>query len=57
MIRRFFARRLTALREAGISGERLIIDPGLGYFLGDTPGPSLTVLAVIAREGSAACGR
>ena len=46
-IRRFFDRRLTALREAGISGERLIIDPGLGYFLGDTPGPSLAALAGI----------
>ena len=37
-IRRFFDRRLAALREAGISAERLIIDPGLGYFLGHTPG-------------------
>jgi dihydropteroate synthase type 2 len=45
--RRFFAKRLAALRAAGISGDRLIIDPGLGYFLGSTPGPSLAALAGI----------
>jgi dihydropteroate synthase type 2 len=44
---RFFTRRLAALREAGIGGDRLIIDPGLGYFLGRTPGPSLAALARI----------
>jgi dihydropteroate synthase type 2 len=44
---RFFARRLDALRAAGIGSDRLIIDPGLGYFLGGTPGPSLAVLARI----------
>jgi dihydropteroate synthase type 2 len=52
---RFFAERLAALREAGISGDRLIIDPGLGYFLGSTPGPSLAALAGI-RELKAAFG-
>ena len=46
-IYRFFARRLDALRAAGIGSDRLIIDPGLGYFLGGTPGPSLAVLAGI----------
>jgi dihydropteroate synthase type 2 len=44
---RFFARRLAALQEAGIGRDRLVIDPGLGYFLGSTPGPSLAVLAGI----------
>ncbi len=44
---RFFARRLAALQEAGIGRERLVIDPGLGYFLGSTPGPSLAALAGI----------
>jgi len=44
---RFSARRLDALRAAGIGSDRLIIDPGLGYFLGGTPGPSLAVLAGI----------
>jgi dihydropteroate synthase type 2 len=46
-IRRFFAGRLAALQAAGISRDRLVIDPGLGYFLGSTPGPSLTALAGI----------
>jgi len=46
-IRGFFARRLAALRAAGIEEDRLIIDPGLGYFLGSTPGPSLAALAGI----------
>jgi dihydropteroate synthase type 2 len=53
--RRFFAVRLAALREAGISRDRLIIDPGLGYFLGSTPGPSLAALAGI-RELKATFG-
>jgi dihydropteroate synthase type 2 len=44
---RFFARRLPALQAAGISRHRIIIDPGLGYFLGSTPGPSLAALAGI----------
>jgi dihydropteroate synthase type 2 len=44
---RFFARRLAALQAAGIGRERLIIDPGLGYFLSSTPGPSLAALAGI----------
>jgi dihydropteroate synthase type 2 len=43
----FFTRRLAALQAAGISRDRLIIDPGLGYFLGSTPGPSLAALAGI----------
>jgi len=46
-IRRFFTQRLAALQAAGIGSDRLIIDPGLGYFLGSTPGPSLTALARI----------
>jgi dihydropteroate synthase type 2 len=46
-IGRFFTRRLAALQAAGISRNRLIIDPGLGYFLGSTPGPSLAALAGI----------
>jgi dihydropteroate synthase type 2 len=46
-IRRFFTQRLAALEAAGIGRDRLIVDPGLGYFLGSTPGPSLTALAGI----------
>ena len=44
---RFFTRRLAALQAAGIGRDRLVIDPGLGYFLGSTPGPSLAALAGI----------
>jgi dihydropteroate synthase type 2 len=44
---RFFTRRLAALQAAGISRDRLVIDPGLGYFLGSSPGPSLAALAGI----------
>lgn len=46
-IERFFLERLAALEAAGIQRERLIIDPGLGYFLGSNPEPSLVVLAGI----------
>jgi dihydropteroate synthase type 2 len=44
---RFFAGRLAALQSAGITRDRLIIDPGLGYFLGSNPEPSLAALAGI----------
>lgn len=40
----FFERRLTALTDAGIARERLILDPGMGFFLGTDPQTSLTVL-------------
>ena len=43
----FFTRRLAALQAAGITRDRIIIDPGLGYFLGSTPEPSLAALAGI----------
>jgi dihydropteroate synthase type 2 len=46
-IGRFFTGRLAALQAAGISRDRLILDPGLGYFLGSTPAPSLAALAGI----------
>jgi dihydropteroate synthase type 2 len=48
-IEQFFDERLAALESAGITRDRLILDPGLGYFLGDTPEPSLTVLANLGR--------
>lgn len=48
-IDRFFAGRLAALQAAGIAAERLIIDPGLGFFLGSNPEPSLAVLAGIGQ--------
>jgi dihydropteroate synthase type 2 len=40
----FFDARVTALTEAGIARERLILDPGMGFFLGTDPQTSLTVL-------------
>jgi dihydropteroate synthase len=36
-IERFFTDRLSVLQAAGVGRERLIIDPGLGYFLGSNP--------------------
>lgn len=46
-IERFFKARVAALEAAGVARERLILDPGMGFFLGDTPEPSLRVLARI----------
>ncbi|MBW2413738.1 MAG: dihydropteroate synthase [Deltaproteobacteria bacterium] len=45
----FFAERIAALEAAGIARERLVLDPGMGFFLGDTPEPSLRVLAALER--------
>jgi dihydropteroate synthase type 2 len=44
-IERFFDERVSALQAAGIRRERLIIDPGLGFFLGRTAEPSVAALA------------
>lgn len=41
----FFSERIPALEDAGIARERLIIDPGMGFFLASNPEPSLFVLA------------
>jgi dihydropteroate synthase type 2 len=43
----FFSARLDRLEAAGIGRDRLIIDPGLGFFLGANPEPSLAVLGGI----------
>ncbi len=40
----FFIERLKTLGKAGINGNRIILDPGMGLFLGGTPEPSLMVL-------------
>ncbi len=40
----FFDERLDALTRAGVARERLIVDPGMGLFLGASPGPSVYVL-------------
>jgi dihydropteroate synthase len=40
----FFEKRLTVLVQAGIAAERLILDPGMGFFLSTDPQASLAVL-------------
>jgi len=46
-IHRFFDARLTALTKAGVARDRLIVDPGMGFFLGSDPETSFTVLRAI----------
>ena len=41
----FLDARIRALREAGVSDDRIIVDPGMGLFLGSNPEPSLRVLS------------
>lgn len=45
----FFDARLNALTAAGISEQRLILDPGMGFFLSSRPEASLRVLQNIGR--------
>jgi dihydropteroate synthase type 2 len=40
----FFGERVAAFAAHGIGRSRLVFDPGMGFFLGDTPAPSLHVL-------------
>jgi dihydropteroate synthase type 2 len=40
----FFETRIAALTAAGVTRERLILDPGMGLFLGTRPEVSLMVL-------------
>jgi len=47
----FFSERIATLGAAGIGRERLILDPGMGYFLGSTPQPSLWVLKHLTELG------
>ena len=44
----FFDDRLRQLAAAGVDRERIIIDPGMGYFLGGNPETSLAILARVA---------
>jgi dihydropteroate synthase type 2 len=48
-IEEFFAARLVALDRAGIARDRLILDPGMGFFLSSRPEASLRVLAGLGR--------
>lgn len=40
----FFEERISDLVEAGVSRDRIIIDPGMGYFLGSNPEASINIL-------------
>ena len=44
----FFTERVATLEQAGIAHERIIIDPGMGFFLSSRPEASLHVLARLA---------
>jgi dihydropteroate synthase type 2 len=43
-IDRFFEARLAELVRAGVAEDRLIVDPGMGFFLGRDPKSSIVVL-------------
>lgn len=43
-VRAFFAERAATFAAAGIGAERLVFDPGMGFFLGSGAAPSLAVL-------------
>ena len=45
----FFAERIPQLERAGVHRERLVLDPGMGFFLSSRPEPSLQVLAGLGR--------
>jgi len=40
----FFAERIARLESASIARTRMILDPGMGFFLGSNPEPSVAVL-------------
>lgn len=40
----YFDNRLNQLEAAGIQSSRFILDPGMGFFIGSTPEPSIEVL-------------
>lgn len=45
----FFKGRISELERAGIARERIIVDPGMGYFLGANPFASFAALAGIGQ--------
>lgn len=45
----WFAVRAAQLAHDGIARERIVLDPGMGFFLDARPGPSLTVLRELER--------
>ena len=48
-VRAFFEERLERAEAAGVERSRLVLDPGMGFFLGRTPAASLTVLRDLER--------
>jgi dihydropteroate synthase type 2 len=46
---RFFDSRVAALTDAGVARSRLVLDPGMGLFLGDDATPSLEVLRGVGK--------
>jgi len=48
-VMRFLAARVAVLEGAGIGRERLIVDPGMGLFLGSDPRASVEVLRAIGQ--------
>jgi dihydropteroate synthase len=46
---RFFDTRLKAMEAAAIDRHRIILDPGMGYFLGSNPEPSIRALREIPK--------
>lgn len=40
----FFGRRIAVLEQAGVARHRLVLDPGMGFFLGGRPEASFTML-------------
>jgi dihydropteroate synthase type 2 len=49
----FFELRIEALTRAGVGRERLILDPGMGLFVGTKPEVSLTILRRLLQLKSA----
>jgi dihydropteroate synthase type 2 len=45
----FFDARVAALNSAGIARNRIIVDPGMGLFVGNKPEVSLTILRGLGR--------
>jgi dihydropteroate synthase type 2 len=43
----FFDERIAELERDGVDRSRVIIDPGMGFFLGSGPDPSIAVLRAI----------
>ena len=45
----FFSQRIKSIQNSGISSDRIILDPGMGFFLGSNPESSIHVLKNISQ--------